>query len=243
MTHHPVRSVLDTAKAFTLVELLVVMAITAMLIALLLPALSKAREQVKLIQCTNNLRFIGIADALYRVDNHNWFASSDHFVKDLAQYTGTSPDNYEWHGYGVDNAHKYAKALPFKCPEMGLNDGPYGIGFSTFTRSQKEISDYTNNTALHYPINSANEYIRWRQESDLVHSPSTVLNYTDAKSSYRLDYSNFQAQVRHLMRTVMPLLYVDGHVKAVRLEFDTFGGFKRGANNTTWYDKCPYFWW
>lgn len=57
--------------AFTVVELLVVVAIVGILAALLLPVLSGAKERAKRAACLNNLRQLGIAVRLYADDNSN----------------------------------------------------------------------------------------------------------------------------------------------------------------------------
>lgn len=74
---------------FTLIELLVVVTIISVLIALLLPALSRARESAKRVVCASQLRSHGTVFNMYANSNNGWFPGAD-------LYYHPSVPNYAW---------------------------------------------------------------------------------------------------------------------------------------------------
>ena len=74
--YHSSRRRCRPRAAFTLIEVLVVVAIIALLVAVLIPSLKKARDNAKLTACKANLHDLGVATTSYSVEYKGWFPPS-----------------------------------------------------------------------------------------------------------------------------------------------------------------------
>jgi len=150
-------------KAFTLVELLVVISIIALLLAVLMPSLQKARDQAKMIVCKSNFRQVGLAFVLYAESNNGRLApqADDHNIGSyswdtaqgeaaqraswpfrLAQYLGDKNFKYE-----PDPQKNSLRSHPYICPsdvnikKMRYFKCSYGTNYGTLFRYQSLYSD------------------------------------------------------------------------------------------------------
>jgi len=98
-------------KAFTLVELLVVIAIMAVLLAILIPALAQAREQARNTLCKSNLHGYGTAFAIYLDDHDQRFPNSYTWLYNSKwQWQNSTAPWCRWHNQleNLDNNPEFA---------------------------------------------------------------------------------------------------------------------------------------
>lgn len=104
---------LITERGFTLVELLVVIGIIALLIAILLPALAKARDSANRTACLSNMRQLGTAFVMYTNENKGFFPYNTSFARSGSRLAGSAA------GYNANYGKNKVVNFDFVDPSSG----------------------------------------------------------------------------------------------------------------------------
>jgi prepilin-type N-terminal cleavage/methylation domain-containing protein len=108
-------------QAFTLIELLVVISIIALLIAILLPALGKARDEAHMAACLSNQHQLAIGSTAMAADNDGRF----HSFKDWRNFLSYNAPDYGWSRW--PNTPKVLNWMGYNGPESAFAGGWGGL--------------------------------------------------------------------------------------------------------------------
>ena len=180
-------------KGFTLIELLVVIAIIAILAAMLMPALSNAREKARQASCVNNLKQMGLALNMYSQDNDGFFPRG-------GGTDGKTPHNKLRSDTGI------FLGAGLLLPYMGNNAAIFGCPSATVFKPQKVVNDMKGGDDVYSAYLYTGHYALTGKEWEQVTQKAMLLDFDNRD----LAVSNISHDLKHVN-----ILAGDGHVKEV----------------------------
>lgn len=226
---------INKGLSFTLIELLIVIAIIGILASMLLPALKKARDSAKKISCASNLKQIGTAFNVYLSENDGYYPKSviceyGYYWSNLL-YCITSGKPLEKSGtcycgnHGAMNNYlgycsegiKYERGTIFHCPSQKINPlsnspkYPASYAMSAFLggsdyRADDETKPYLRATKVQLP-----------SEGMIVTEGAVMTHMSWIWTNRTIPYDFFGAN-DGLHMNGMNVLYVDGHTDYKKID-------------------------
>jgi prepilin-type N-terminal cleavage/methylation domain-containing protein/prepilin-type processing-associated H-X9-DG protein len=230
----------DTRKGagFTLVELLVVIGIIALLVAVLLPALNKARRQSQTVSCMSNLRQIGLAMRMYTMDNQGWLPlirqdpdwDGAYWFVPLCKYCGKDLGKFNTKGTYQQMRPEDIQGVFRACPAFDNPFNPeswrpgYGMNFTLMMGSTGVVRGSANS----YPAMYANTFILPKNPTAEPYRVGTLKLTSIPKSYERIivaDAVNNWIGVEDGSRNRAPATLVYDFFRSTDPLYAPFGGF------------------
>ncbi len=212
--------------AFTLIELLVTAAIIAILAALLLPVLARAKDKARATQCRGNLRQWGLACWMYADDNGDFLPRRGQGVQTLALITRTD----DWF-----NALPIYFGLPSYQELVAAGKKPEPGDHSVFICPDAVDPGATNFLAYGMNMNLSTWNLPLPTKYTDVVQPSVVVMLADAPGPYASTYPSTQPYsvvARHAGRA--NLLFLGGAVRSYSGSYVGCGVGDPGRDDVRW---------
>lgn len=146
----------DRNSGFTLIELMIVIAIISILCLIMMPNMMRSRDAAKLSSCKYNLRSIAAAMESYATDN-----------------SGMYPQKLDRLTVADDKGHAYLRTIP-SCPVAGSN-APYMQGYEVVSAPKNAYTIYCKGN-YHQIMGLENNYPKYSAVSGLIESQNAEKN-------------------------------------------------------------------
>ncbi len=234
-------------RAFTLVELLVVVGIIAVLMGVLMPALGKARESARRAICASNIRQLYVASMAYATDNRGFLPPAHYYfvTRNLHRWHGTRASLSQPFDFAGSPLLKYMQLQSVKqCPSFEPTPGGFEASAGGYGYNDRYLGSSIDEAAGPMSIVKKEiNYINVPAKFSMLTSPGQTIMFTDAAMAAPglIEYSFVEAPLTSGGWPASPsihfrhagfanIAWADGHVTAQQMEW-TYPLNVYGADN------------